>query len=98
MKKSMAELMGVIISADQEMSGEKGVLEILYDHYSEYHGFGSPLIEKFYEELREKTKELPFEEADQFLETVNLLCSEYEHEAYVAGVRNRIRLLCELMA
>ena len=43
-------------------------------------------------------KELPFEEADQFLETVNLLCSEYEYEAYVAGVRNGIRLLCELMA
>jgi hypothetical protein len=58
----------------------------------------SPLIEKFYKELREKTKELPFEEADQFLETVNLLCSEYECEAYVEGVKIGIRLMCELMA
>ena len=49
-------------------------------------------------ELREKTKELPFEEADQFLETVNLLCSEYEYEAYVEGVKIGIRLMCELMA
>lgn len=96
--KLTSEIMNAVLSAEREQTGEKSVLEILCDHYAELHGVGNPVIKEIYESLRVQMKNLPAGDVDRILNEMNLLCSEYEYEAYTTGVKVGIRLMCELMA
>ena len=75
------------------------LLELLYYAYTEYNSVETPEFKAMIDPLSEKLKNLAAnnDEADTYMDIVFSMCSAYERQSYVEGIKVGMRLVLELM-
>ena len=71
------------------------MLEMLYYYYSEENAIDSAVIHCAFHQVDMSLQKLTIQENDQVFRAVMTLCSEYEKEAFLAGVRAGVGLIME---
>lgn len=75
---------------------EKSILDLIYDAYCECHGYDSDEIMACYHNLCELLAHLSYKEREQILNSISLLCKEYERNGFIEGVKIGLRLDTEI--
>ena len=75
------------------------LFELLYCAYTEYNSVETPEFNDMVDPLSDKLKDLAGndDEADEYMESVFGMCSAYERQSYVEGIKVGMRLVMELM-
>ena len=75
------------------------LLELLYQAFTEYNSAETPEFRKQVDPLDEMLRSLveTDEEADEYMNTVFSLCTAYERQGYIEGIKVGARLMMELM-
>lgn len=72
------------------------ILEVLYNHYNEFHRIDTAEIKKNLEELYRQMNGIPLREMDGIIDTVCALCRDYEKTGFIEGAKMGIRLAFDL--
>ena len=75
------------------------LLELIYQTFTEYNSVETPEFRKQVDLLNETLRSLveTDEEADEYMNTVFSLCTIYERQGYIEGIKVGARLMMELM-
>ena len=75
------------------------LLELLYYAYTEYHSVETPEFKARIYSVSEKLRALARndDEADTYMEIVFSMCSAYERQSYVEGIKVGMRLVLEMV-
>lgn len=75
------------------------LLELLYQAFTEYNSAETPEFRKQVDPLDETLRSLveTDEEADEYMNIVFGLCTTYERQGYIEGIKVGMRLVLELM-
>ena len=75
------------------------LLELIYQTFTEYNSVETPEFRKQVDPLDETLRSLveTDEEADEYMNTVFSLCTTYERQGYIEGIKVGARLMLELM-
>ena len=75
------------------------LLELLYQAFTEYNSVETPAFRKQEDPLDETWRSLveTDEEADEYMNIVFGLCTTYERQGYIEGIKVGARLMMELM-
>lgn len=75
------------------------LLELLYQTFTEYNSAETPEFRKQVDPLDETLRSLveTDEEADEYMNIVFGLCTTYERQGYIEGIKVGARLMMELM-
>lgn len=75
------------------------LLELLYQAFTEYNSAETQEFRKQVDPLDETLRNLveTDEEADEYMNTVFSLCTAYERQGYIEGIKVGARLMMELM-
>ena len=75
------------------------LLELLYQTFTEYNSAETPEFRKQVDPLDETLRSLveTDEEADEYMNIVFGLCTAYERQGYIEGIKVGARLMMELM-
>lgn len=75
------------------------LLELIYQTFTEYNSAETPEFRKQVDPLDETLRNLveTDEEADEYMNTVFSLCTAYERQGYIEGIKVGARLMMELM-
>lgn len=73
--------------------------EVLYQSYTEFNSVETPEFKATVNPLDQTLRSLvdTDEEADSYMNIVFELCTAYDHQSYIAGVKVGARLTAELM-
>lgn len=63
------------------------ILEVLYNHYNEFHRIDTAEIKEKFEELYLQMNGMPLREMDGIIDTVCALSRDYEKAAFIEGVK-----------
>lgn len=72
------------------------ILEMLYEAYNQEHQKEAEAIKVAFSTLYESMYGLPIQESDRIIYSVCTLCSRYEEQGFIDGVRLGVRLAREL--
>lgn len=72
------------------------ILEVLYNHYNEFHRIDTAETKEKFEELYLQMNGMPLSEMDRIIDTVSALSCDYEKAAFIEGVKIGVRLESEL--
>ena len=97
MNVNMSELIAALAAKTQEENTDTSIMEVIYDHYAEFHGYGDPKSKEYFNALMAMMENRSAAEQDLFVDLINMLCSVHEHTGFVDGVKSGVRLLCELI-
>lgn len=75
------------------------LLELIYQRFTEYNSAETPEFRKQVDLLDETLRNLveTDEEADEYMNTVFSLCTTYERQRYIEGIKVGTMLMMELM-
>ena len=75
------------------------LLELIYQTFTEYNSAETPEFRKQVDPLDKTLRNLveTDEEADEYMNTVFSLCTAYERQGYIEGIKVGARLMMELM-
>lgn len=74
------------------------VLEMLYDHYKEFHTYENGSIKEGFKTLYHRLEYLPLKELDKVIYVVCDLCIAHERAAFVEGTKVGVHLGMELVS
>ena len=97
MNENISELVAALAAKTQDERTDASIMELIYDHYAEFHGYGDPKSKEYFNALMAMIESRPVAEQDMCVDLINMLCSVHEHTGFVDGVKAGVRLLCELM-
>ena len=86
------------LDAEVSQREDLSVLEVLYDHYREYHPADNDAIRQKFSHLNDILKNLPPQEYDRIWDLACTLCGEYDREGFLDGVCTGVKLVLELIA
>lgn len=74
-------------------------MELIYQAYTEFNSVETPEFKAIIDPLDQTLRSLveTDEEADEYMNVVFELCTAYERQGYIEGLKVGARLMCELM-
>lgn len=77
----------------------KTLLELIYQSYTEFNSVETPEFKAIVNPLDRTLRSLvdKDEEADEYMNTVFELCTAYERQSYIEGLKVGVKLIVELM-
>lgn len=74
------------------------MLDLIYQAYTEFNSAETPEFKAIIDPLDEKLRSLvdTDEEADEYMNVVFELCTAYERQSYIEGMKTGARLMMEL--
>lgn len=74
----------------------QSILDMLYVHYMTFNNFESIAAKASFDMLYNQLNQLSLKEMDAIIDTVCELCTEYQHDAFLEGIKVGVRLGTEL--